>query len=306
MSSPPLPPDIVAQASKEALQAVKDTARKTSDTLREIATFLANAPLYRRYQFTGSLWCSKNSTWLIEFPTAFKLFCPDPDCQRAQTWNCRDAEIYASSRGTQRLEGFRELVFSCRNCARSRLSIFLMLNITPSGGEITKVGQYPALYREADPVVVAKWGKKDIILYRKALTFRNANEGIAALPYLRRIIENHMRDIIDLIADSNTRRPINGFDETILNVAKTSRRFSDKLDFARAYLPHDLTPQGQPNPIGVLYELISEGLHERSEDECGTIFDKCKAAFEYVVRKLTEAKREDEDYVDALRTLNRP
>jgi hypothetical protein len=93
-----------------------------------------------------------------------------------------------------------------------------------------------------------------------------------------------------------------------------------------------LTPSGSPNPIGSLYDLISDGLHERTEEECIEIFDRCKAAFEYavvpvvalraksrtpppqlerprgvrlyVIRKLTEAKREDEAYIQAVRKLS--
>ncbi len=76
---------------------------------------------------------------------------------------------------------------------------------------------------------------------------------------------------------------------------------SDKLDFARDYLPADLTPSGAPNPIGTLYELINDGLHQRTEEECVAICDRCRSAFEYVVKKLREAKREDEAYVESIR-----
>jgi hypothetical protein len=85
---------------------------------------------------------------------------------------------------------------------------------------------------------------------------------------------------------------------------KASRPFSERLDFARDYLPRDLTPSGAPNPIGTLYELIGDGLHQREEEECVAIFDRCKLAFEFIIKKLTEAKREDEAYIDSIRKLN--
>jgi hypothetical protein len=49
--------------------------------------------------------------------------------------------------------------------------------------------------------------------------------------------------------------------------------------------------------------LISAGLHELPEEECVDIFDRCKAAFEYVVKKLTDAKRDDEAYIESIRKL---
>ena len=73
----------------------------------------------------------------------------------------------------------------------------------------------------------------------------------------------------------------------------------------RDFLPSDLTPKGHKNPIETLYDVISDGLHQRNEDECVEIFDRCKAAFEYVVRKLTDAKRDDERYLEALRKLEK-
>jgi hypothetical protein len=100
------------------------------------------------------------------------------------------------------------------------------------------------------------------------MTFRNGNKGIGALPYLRRIIENHIQGLLDLIGEANQRNPIAGFDPAGFEVVRASHRFSDKLDFARDHLPAGLTPSGSPNPIGTLYELISEGLHERTEEEC--------------------------------------
>lgn len=49
---------------------------------------------------------------------------------------------------------------------------------------------------------------------------------------------------------------------------------------------------------------VSDGLHQREEEECVAIYGRCKLAFEFVIKKLTEAKREDEAYIDAIRKLN--
>jgi hypothetical protein len=296
MSLPPLPPEILQQMNEGA----GDLRQRI---MSEIAAYLADAPLYRTYRYSGNLWDWAKIGLAVTFPSTIRLHCPDGECLRAQLWDGSGLTV-SNGRNTPEAHFFKTLRYQCRNCQRSDVTFVVLVNLLENEGEIKKIGQFPPLWREADPLVVAGWNKHDVLLYRKAMTFRNANEGIAALPYLRRIIENHTRDVLDLIADSNSRTPIEGFDRTTFDQARMSRRFSDKLDFAQKYLPTGLTPQGQPNPIGVLYELISEGLHERNEDECVEIFDRCRAAFEFVVRKLTEAKREDEDYARALRKLN--
>jgi len=56
-------------------------------------------------------------------------------------------------------------------------------------------------------------------------------------------------------ARASTTAIFGGFDSAAFEKVSTSRRFSEKPDFARDFLPVDLTPAGYPNPIGTLYEL---------------------------------------------------
>jgi hypothetical protein len=291
MELPPLPADLTGDEQPSPHQRFLD----------EIAHFLADWPLYRTYKYKGDVWIrNPGSNYSFSFPGTVRLYCSDSVCGTTQVWTTDG--LYLSSSSTV-VDKFQSIKYQCRNCQRSSLVYFLHFNVNQIGGEISKVGQWPPLSREPDRVVVAEWDDTDKLLYRDAMTFRNATKGIGALPYLRRIIENHIHDVLDLILAANERRPIPGFDQVIFKQVRNSHRFSEKLDFARDYLPSDLTPAGCPNPIGTLYELISDGLHARSEEECIEIFDRCKIAFEYVVKKLTEAKREDETYIDAIRKL---
>jgi len=93
--------------------------------------------------------------------------------------------------------------FKCRNCQRSIVRYVLLFVVTEAAGSIIKIGQWPPLSREPDPIIVAGWDKADLVLYRDAMTFRNSNKGIGALPYLRRIIETHIHQVLDLIADTD-------------------------------------------------------------------------------------------------------
>lgn len=268
-----------------------------------LAAFLADWPLYRTYKYLGNLWLqNQRREYSFSFPNTLRLYCLEEECKTTQVWEKKSGPYLGGSSTV--VDTFTGASFKCRNCQRSEVHYFLHFNVNEIRGEITKVGQWPPLGREPDPVVCSEWGRADVLLYRDAMTFRNANKGIAALPYLRRIIEKHIHDILDLLGDANQRKPIPGFDQAKLASVRNSHRFSEKLDFAREYLPTDLTPSGSPNPIGTLYELISDGLHERTEEECVDVFDRCRTAFEYIVKKLTEAKREDEAYLDAIHKLN--
>jgi hypothetical protein len=117
------------------------------------------------------------------------------------------------------------------------VTYFLYIDVSEIGGEITKVGRWPPLSRKPDPLVVAGWSEPDTRLYLDAMTFRNSNKGIGALPYLRRIIENHIHQVLDLIDEANERKPIPGFDPVRYAEVRSGHRFSDKLDLARDFLP---------------------------------------------------------------------
>jgi hypothetical protein len=287
MSLPPPPP-----------LAITELGHNTND----VADLLANWPLYRPLKLQGDFLAA--GILRFNWPETLTLFCGRDECQKKQVWARTSERAFVPFTGPA--SEFHQVFYGCRNCRLSRVNYFVLLHIDKTRVEITKVGQWPPLSRDPDAVVVASWSDNDKLLYRDALTFRNSNKGIGALPYLRRIIETHLRDVLTLIADAHTRKPIDGFDPVKCEKVQGSHNFSEKLDFAKAFLPADLVPAGTPNPIGTLYELISEGIHEKTESECVDVFDRCKAAFEFVVKKLTEAKREDEAYIAAIRKLNKP
>lgn len=233
-------------------------------------------------------------------PAILELYCGNSTCKKPQRWDSSLVSDRAQGRAfTKRLAGFVSLAYTCRNCGSSSVTYFVWLDADQQHVEITKVGQWPPQSREPDPALVEKWDGHDLDLYRKAMTLRNSGWGIGSLPYLRRVIETHIHDILDLIAESiKSDEPPNAEEllKTLIGV-RTGLRFIDKLDFARDHLPDGLTPKNAPNPIGTLYVLISDGIHSKTDSECIEIFDDCKDAFEFVVKKLSEAKRDNEDYL---------
>ncbi len=151
------------------------------------------------------------------------------------------------------------------------------------------------------PAEIAKnLDKDDSDLYRKALTSRNFGYGIGALAYLRRIVENKMNDLLDLIEEAV--RQDGGVPEELnkLEEVKKSWRFDDKITYAAKALPAHLRRDGI-NPLDFLHDLASEGLHHENEDNCVEIFDRCKNAFEYVFRQLRVEIDDAKAYIATLK-----
>jgi len=166
-----------------------------------------------------------------------------------------------------------------------------------------KVGQYPELEERVPEALEQALDGVDLKLYRNALRMRNFNLGVAAVAYMRRIIENRMTDMLEILHESA--RAHNAPAELLERhqAMKNEKRFSEKIDYAGELLPSSLRPSGKPNPMAILHELASEGLHAKSDEECVDIFDSCRRTFEYVFGKLRIETEDAKNFVKEMAGL---
>jgi hypothetical protein len=131
-----------------------------------------------------------------------------------------------------------------------------------------------------------KLGKDDSSLYRRALISANISHGIAAVAYARRVIENKVDVLLDLIVEaaklSGSSNPHLAEVETI----KASHQVDRKIELASLLLPAHLRPGGH-NPLTTLYSNLSDALHNKTDSECLSVFDDFKFIFEYLFRNLS-------------------
>jgi hypothetical protein len=132
---------------------------------------------------------------------------------------------------------------------------------------------------------------------------RNFNLGVAAVAYMRRVIENRMTDMLEILHEAAITH--NAPAELIARhkEMKEEKRFSVKVDYAGDLLPASLRPSGKPNPMAVLHELASDGLHAKSDEECVDIFDACRRTFEYVFGKLRVETEDAKSFVREMSAL---
>ncbi len=267
--------------------------------LENVARLIVQWPLYRKYEFTGDFRKIKPHSsppiYQLELPTVIPMDCAR--CVHRQPW-----DVSYPHKGMADL-GFAVVGYFCRAC-RLKRNYWLCLTCDDTKGTIIKTGQYPPLELEPPPPVAAGMDKGDLALYRHALTCRNSNFGIAAVAYLRRIVENRTNFLIDLIAarlqeEDPSSPSLRGIEEI-----KEDRRFSEKIEFAAGLLPKSVRLGGQ-NPVTTLHELTSEALHGLSDEGGVDVFDRCQLAFEHVIKRLKQDQDEDQGYKDALKRLTK-
>lgn len=272
----------------------------TKEELEELLSVaLTSWPLYRELNYT-------NFPERITVPQFLQLHCPT--CKKEQIWetSIRQPSTY-DREGENNKKGFTQKTYKCRNCGISWVTYYFYWKTNNNVQSVFfKVGQYPELEETISGPLEKALDADDIGFYKKALRLRNFGLGIASLAYMRRVIENCMNDVLDILHESAKEHGAPAELLEQLNTTKESRRFTDKVEYGAKLLPDSLRPKGLPNPIAILHELVSDGLHARSEDECIDIFDKCRFVFEYVFGKLRIEQEEAKAFVKDLEELAKP
>ena len=154
---------------------------------------------------------------------------------------------------------------------------------------IQKVGSNPEIKIVPDKIVSKYFNREINNLYFKGLKSLNQNYGIGSFAYFRRIIETELINIINDIKslpDSHSSEI-----EKLLIKHNENPKISTIYDNIFEYLPNSLKALGD-NPIKLLYNQTSEGLHSFSETEC---LEKAKiivALLEFVIKKINEERSE--------------
>jgi hypothetical protein len=265
-----------------------------------LAKLLTGGPLYKKLRYKGAL--------KSILPYTLSMVCAICE-SRIQNWErfSRFKSAYTGEESNLTGDSFNEAQYKCRNCGRSLVTYFYywrshkIPNQVPDF-EFAKVGQFPPLQADVTPVLSRKLGEQEVQLYRKALTSRHNSYGLGSLVYLRRIVEDRMNGLLDLLIEAADKDvSLEDFRTKVAEV-KESGSFDDKIAYASKLLPDRLKPGGV-NPVDHLHDLASEGIHHLSDTECLDIFDKCRSSFEFVFEELEIQIDHAKAYVKAVRKL---
>lgn len=145
--------------------------------------------------------------------------------------------------------------------------------------KIIKIGQYPSAYDTASQeyleklkVVCGNRKAKEMSKYvKKALTMESFGYGIPALLYMRRAFEQ-------LISISEEKNELENTGEKMFERIKNN-----------PLLPKEIKENAR------LYNIISEGIHNETEEECMELFKLIKIGFTILLRKTYEHVQEQKE-----------
>lgn len=243
----------------------------------DIKVFLETAPLYSWREFKKPP-VNRSSLWINEIDA----YCPH--CEQNRPFHYPHPRSSGVGMPTQVLKsGTSYFEFACVSCRRSRRE-YLVEQILD--GENIKLQKYGELPRGRIPRdrTLQKFLKDDLENYEKAVICLSHEYGVAAFAYFRRIVENNISRLLDLVYED---AQSSGNDEAVLSAIDELRKdspMSEKIKIANVALPSHLKPDGL-NPLGRLYQVLSEGIHSLTETEC---LQKAKAASECLAFLVSE------------------
>ncbi len=229
-------------------------------------------------------------------------------CSKETTWT-------VSFRREERLLFFVE--YQCTLCGGENLSIVYRISkrvpkayMGPTGQEtmhlsaqVQKIGQFPPLSIDIPKSLEKSLGPEGTALYKKALINRNEGYGLGSITYIRRVVEDRTDELIEVAAQLAETHGIDpGIVAKIRAVKNERATYEEKLRIAATVLPDSLVVDGA-NPLGVLYGLVSQGVHDLSEKQCIDVADETKSVFEFTFTHLRAETKVRHDFVDKVKRL---
>jgi len=270
---------------------------------KKIAVAIQEWPLYRQLHYTGA-------GAEPQAPGELRLFCSHAKCGFETAWRLSEnlALVTKFPKGNysrpSHIDDYFHAKYICKNCGTRVSRYFFYWSKVGAEGWFFKVGQSPELQESVSKALEEKLDSEDLKVYKNALRMRNFNFGIAAVAYMRRVVENRMSDMLDVLYEAarahNASQAVLARHEEMMK----EKRFTERVNYAGDLLPESLRPKGQPNPMAILHELASDGLHTKSDAECVDIFDACRQTFEYVFGKVRLENEEAKKFVAEMTALS--
>src|SRR5215469_9132828 len=197
---------------------------------------LVEGSLYRNFVYIGKD-CHGEKTTAMEharfglLPQELKMYCDNRKCKGLTWWKVSDQTVYFRSYLiTQRY-------YTCKNCGVSNQHYLFIWQENKDNNIFIKVGQYPPLTIEPSSEMEKVLGAEDSELYKKGLIEFQFGHGIGAVAYFRRVLENKINALLDLIEEATKNQKVDSEHIEKIEAVKESHRVEDKIKVASEALP---------------------------------------------------------------------
>jgi len=226
-------------------------------------------------------------------------------------WTTCSGERIFSTPTQQTIEHASQDVFIyyyCRNCQRT-LKTFALRIKRPEGRQthtqVRKLGEEPPFGPPTPSRIFKLIGEEYRTLFLQGRRAENRGLGIGAYAYYRRIVEHQKGRIIEEIRKVAEKL---GAPQDVLDTfaaARDENQFTKAIGVVKDGFPQSLFIEGR-NPLLILHNALSDGIHERTDEECLEDAVAIRLVLVELAERLAAARKEDAQLKDAVkRLLNR-
>ena len=201
-----------------------------------------------------------------------------------------------------------ELRYKCASCNGFRYFFFVEFGIDRAPdkdsqtftGWVRKIGQSPPWEIDINKSLEKALGK-DSTLYKKGLACESQSYGIGSYAYFRRITENIIDELLGSISGLIDPDDQKKYQEAIEKVKKT-RVTEEKIELVQDLLPSSLRPNGI-NPLKSLHSALSDGIHNKTDEECFELADTIKTILTYLLEEIRTREDKAKKFTDKMKKL---
>ena len=195
------------------------------------------------------------------------------------------------------------LVYFCRDCGVEKKTFCLISAMfdQTGGGKILKVGEFPDLHIDVPNSLAGLLGD-EWPYFVKGLKCEKQGFGIAAFSYYRRVVENQRGRMFGKMAEAARRLEMSDDVLQALIAASTEQQFAKAIDNVKDHIPDLFKLNGQ-NPMKILHSTLSEGLHNKNDEDCLAIAHNIRIVLQDMAQRIKDALRDDAEAKVALTEL---
>ncbi len=269
--------------------------------------FLENVPLYTKSNF-------KVPEDHKDFPRV-QISMKCPICREIRTFNHHTNYVFSRLHhllpsniiGGRDPRPFEEndiitLGYICAYC--KEFYRFFTLRVGKDREYLEKVGQFPPWDISIEKYLENILKKYSVTeYYKNGLICEEFSYGIGANIYYRRVTEEIMNEIaeqiVELLEGEKKELYIKALEEI-----KIKKNATEKIDLIKDYLPSILRGVNE-NPLLIIYDILSTGIHEKTDEECLRDAMKIRYALSFVIDVISRTRVKKREYEKIMKDLNK-
>ena len=192
------------------------------------------------------------------------------------------------------------IIYKCTACKEFTILFIIYINFI--NNSFMKIAQWPLWLPKVESDLQKSLGK-NLGNYKRGLYCEQEGYGIGAFAYYRRIVEDMIDGLLDDLYDMFSDEEKEKHKENMQR-AKGEHVTEKKIEIVKDILPPHLRPGGI-NPLARLHSSLSEGLHNKPEEDCLKIAMDIRSSLEYLLHDLASRKERNKNYIASMRRLEK-